>query len=90
MVQACQLQDLGPPAAPLRVGHIPTDLLTIQKLTPAVLQHLIRVNSMPILDSEAPNCAAAWVPIFLPALYNLKEKPSAIHFLSLRFSSLYH
>lgn len=70
VVQTCQLQKLSPPAAPLPLGRLPTDILTIQKLTLAVLQLLIGVNSMLILDREASNCAAAWVPIFLPVLYN--------------------
>lgn len=45
---------------------------------------------MLILESEAPNSAAAWVLIFLPLLYNLKRKSSAIQFLSLCFTFLYH
>lgn len=53
-----KLKELGPPAAQLPSDHSRTTLAQ------ALL--LRRVNTMLILDSEAPTCAAAWVPSLLP------------------------
>lgn len=76
------LKEPGPPAA-----QLPSDY---SRTTLALVLVLRRVKSMLILDCEAPTCAAAWVPMLLPVLCNLKRKFSAFYFFNFGFTSLFH